>query len=309
MEKEGMGLVNRSRPLDMSGLNSSSENAHSRDHGSSIDVRQTREVPPHVPPGSSRTSRAGPETLKVHDLPDMEEVQNDVASIVGTLRSLETEDPRKDTVDTGIHDLKRSVAAVKSILNTARFDLNARHKGYFTRDMDRLSGDVRRIVRDIERFERSRVQKEPLVPNMSEVNMDVDGIQKRSESIINEKEEGLQFLKEADHSSGRHDRPGRKVWRIGGFELEPVTMRMVKRFVPILFGILASVAYVVVMLRVVFDLRISHLVPFFIDPGVIFILLVIVLGVTIMANIAHRLRIQYARRSGNPIWDRGGQRS
>ncbi|MGA1793765.1 MAG: hypothetical protein ACMUHM_07430 [Thermoplasmatota archaeon] len=309
MDDEGMGPINRSRPLEMSGLDLSSGRTRPELPSGSEDRSHSSELPPYVPDRSNRLTQRKTNSARVEELPDMEEVQRDVASIVGTLRSLETDDPTKHHGEVGIEDLRRSVAAVMSVLDTARYDINARHKGYFTKDMDRLSGDVRRIVRDIERFERSRVPKELPTPNMDELDRAVKNIQKRSESLITKNGTTRYAPKVKGDRINGNGTAKKRMWRIGPFEFEPITTRMVKRLVPIQFGIMASVAYAIVLLRVVFDLEITHLIPLLISPDDIFFLLLIILGITVLVNIIHRLRIRYANRRGNPIWERGGQQA
>lgn len=77
-----------------------------------------------------------------------------------------------------------------------------------------------------------------------------------------------------------------------------------KRYIPIIFAIMAPLIYFLLTLRVVFDAPISRIIPIYIEPFHLLIILVVILIITAVANSIRRYRIKNSGAKASPIWNK-----
>jgi len=86
--------------------------------------------------------------------------------------------------------------------------------------------------------------------------------------------------------------------------ITPERRTKLKKTIPLMFAAMAPLAYLIVTLRVIFKVPITRFVPVFIDPFHLFILLMVILSITVVANSVKRYKIRSARAKGAPIWNK-----
>lgn len=292
MGVEGPHKGKRSRPLSL-GDSLRKAIPSSPPPINSPDPKERNDPPARAPNFGKRSDKvpaSKPDTKERSSIvKDLFSSDFNIDSIIDRIKDLggKDEEVKKETGYPNFHRTRPTPKPVRMQSRPRQREPRKRTPGLTLADLDKMENEVGLLLKDIETLEKG-MSHDPPKPRESPAR-----------ASSKEKPVDLPKVEQAE---------GKKVSLESPF-IKWLGSKDLKRYIPISFAILAPIIYALLTLRVVFKAPISQLFPIFIDPFHIFLILMVILGITIIANFVKRSKIKKSQSKSSPIWDGGvGQR-